>query len=409
VRLYLKRFVSRQFQRPMHDYRTVWRSFTQATARHLEHSELSRVVATLISDLFQVLSVSIWLVDDKREGLLLAASTSLSQSRDEELNPQGSRVTELIRALKEHPDPLDIDNSSHESSRVLRRGHPAQFCRGENRVSAPLMAGGEVLGLMMLGDRVGGQPFSVQEFDLLKCVADQTAASLLNIQLSQRLMQAREMEAFQTMSAFFVHDLKNSASTLSLMLQNLPVHFESPDFRQDALRSVSKTVTHINSLISRLGMLRENLAIRPIESDFNELVSNALKCLDGAANVEVVKGLAPLPKLLVDPEQIQKVVTNLALNAKEAMGGSGKIGVGTGCQNSWAVLSVSDNGCGMSREFVRRSLFRPFQTTKRHGIGIGMFQCKMIIEAHRGRIEVETELGKGTTFRVMLPLHPQVT
>ena len=97
--------------------------------------------------------------------------------------------------------------------------------------------------------------------NLLKCIGDQTAACLRNIQLSQRLVQAKEMEAFQTMSAFFVHDLKNTASTLSLMLRNLPVHFNDPAFREDALRAFSNTLNHINSLTNRLSLLRQGLKI----------------------------------------------------------------------------------------------------------------------------------------------------
>jgi len=73
-------------------------------------------------------------------------------------------------------------------------------------------------------------------------------------------------------------------------------------------------------------------------------------------------------------------------------------------QNGWAVLAIADNGCGMSPEFLSRSLFRPFQTTKKSGLGIGMFQSKMIVEAHKGKIEVESQTGKGTTFRIYLPL-----
>ncbi len=170
------------------------------------------------------------------------------------------------------------------------------------------------------------------------------------------------------------------------------------------MRAVSNTVAHINGLVSRLSHVRENLTIRPAECDLNELVRVALKSLAGPHGVEMTTGLCPLPKVLLDSDQIQKVLTNLLLNAREAVGQHGRIGVATSQQNSWAVLSVTDNGCGMSHDFVRRSLFRPFKTTKKQGIGIGMFQCKMIVEAHRGRIEVESEPGNGTIFRVMLPI-----
>ena len=97
------------------------------------------------------------------------------------------------------------------------------------------------MGLTILADRVGGIRYTVEELDLLKCIGDQVAVSLLNLQLTGEIMRGKELEAFQAISAFFVHDLKNAASTLSLMLQNLPVHFDDPAFRQDTLRGIGET------------------------------------------------------------------------------------------------------------------------------------------------------------------------
>jgi putative PEP-CTERM system histidine kinase len=404
ARLYTKRFVSRHLQRPIYDYRTVWRAFTGGTARCVEQTELCSAVVKLISDIFQALSVTIWLADERKERLVFAASTSLSQAKAGQLTLEPADAAEVMAALSAHPDPIDIDSARETWAVPLRRSHPEEFRKGGNRVCVPMIAGGELLGFLTLGDRVGGVPFSVQDLDLLKSVSDQAAAGLLNIQLSQRLSQAKQLEAFQAMSAFFVHDLKNTASTLSLMLQNLPVHYQNPQFREDALRGISKTVAHINDVVSRLTILRHELAVQAVECDLNELVNDTLKAQEQAPGVELVKELRPLPKVRLDPAQIQKVLTNLVLNAREALVPGGIIRVETSQRNGWVVLSVSDNGCGMSADFIQRSLFRPFQTTKKKGIGIGMFHSKMIIEAHRGRIEVESEPGKGTAFRVLLPI-----
>ena len=432
VRLNTKRFVSRHFQRPLYDYRTVWRTFTEGTARRVEQPDLCGQIVKLVSETFQALSVTVWLVDDQKENLAFAASTSLFETKASHLQLDRADAAQVMAALSQHPAPLDLDSSKELWAAPLRRLHPDEFRKGGNRVCVPMIAGGELLGVMTLGDRVGAVAYSLQDFDLLKSVSDQAAASLLNIQLSQKLWQAKQLEAFQAMSAFFVHDLKNTASTLSLMLQNLPVHFNDPKFREDALRGISKTVTHINDLIGRLSLLRQELAVQPVESDLNELVMEALEGEEtgdspegpgfrklkrqsrevgisqaqepGASRIEVQKELRALPKVRVDPIQIRNVITNLVLNAREAVGVGGQIRVETSQRNGWVVLGVADNGCGMTPEFVQRSLFRPFQTTKKKGIGIGMFQCKMIVEAHRGRIEVESEPGRGTAFRVLLPL-----
>ena len=104
----------------------------------------------------------------------------------------------------------------------------------------------------------------------------------------------------------------------------------------------------------------------------------------------------PLPKLLLDPQQIQKVLVNLLLNANEAIQDGESIQVSTMQQENLAALSVKDTGCGMSKDFVTRLLFfRPFKTTKKQGMGIGLFHSKKIIKAHQGRIEVENEEGRG--------------
>ena len=404
VRLYTRRFASRYFQRPLYDYRSVWRRFTEETASCLKATELCQASVKLVADIFQVLSVTIWLVDDKRENLVFATSTFLSESKANDLKPQGMEAMEVVRALEKNSDPIDLDASKESWTTVLKRCHPDEFRKGGNRICVPMTSGGEVLGLIILGDRVGGVSFSWQDFDLLKCVADQVAAGLLNTQLSQRLLQAKEMEAFQTMSAFFVHDLKNTTSTLNLMVKNLPVHFNDPEFRADALRGISKAVEHINRLIGRLSQLRHELQIKPVECDLNEVVAKALAGWEEAAGVTLIKNFGGLPKILLDQEQMHKVVTNLVLNAREAVLPSGEVRIETIQSNGWVVLTVSDNGCGMAPEFLSRSLFRPFQTTKKNGLGIGLFQSKMIVEAHKGRVQVESQPGKGTVFRIILPL-----
>ena len=111
---------------------------------------------------------------------------------------------------------------------------------------------------------------------------------------------AKELEAFQAMAAFFVHDLKNAASTLNLMLQNLPVHFDDPEFRADALRGIGKTVNHINRLIGRLGALRHELKIEGAAADLNEVVDHVLTGIERSSTYNLTKDLQPLPKLELD-------------------------------------------------------------------------------------------------------------
>jgi putative PEP-CTERM system histidine kinase len=397
----MQQFVSRHFRRPQHDFRKVWARFTRDLANQQVPAGLASAAAKALSETFNALSVTIWLADEQQDRLVFSASTSLLKP-DTGDAAVGSRVN--LMALLVHRDPFDLEAIKNEGAEALRAGSPSQFDHGGNRLALPLVAGDRCLGFAVLADRVNGLPYSAEEKDLLKCIGEQVGAALLNLRLTGELMVGKELEAFQTMSTFFVHDLKNAASSLSLMLQNLPVHFNDPEFREDALRGIAATVDRINRLIERLSVLRNRLELHPVQSDLNQLVGEVLETVRGMSGVELVQDLNPLPQILGDRELLRSVVTNLLLNAADAVGTGGRISVNTSQNDSRAVLSVSDNGCGMSEEFVRDALFRPFQTTKKKGLGIGMFQSKMIVEAHRGVIQVESESGKGTTFRVILPL-----
>ena len=108
----------------------------------------------------------------------------------------------------------------------------------------------------------------------------------------------------------------------------------------------------------------------------------------------------------MDALELRKVVLNLLINACEAVGDAGKVRVTTARRDAEAVLSVEDNGCGMSPAFVQGHLFKPFRTTKEKGLGIGLYQCRQIVEAHGGRIEVESREGAGTVFTVVVPPPP---
>ncbi len=407
VRLRLRRFVSEHFQRPYYDYRIGWKKFTEGTASCVEQTDLSRALIRLIAEIFQVLSVSIWLVDEQRQNMTLAASTVTPRSQAPDRSDRKAETATLIAHFQAHPEPVDFESVGEPWAATLRTWHPAEFEKGGHRVCIPIQGRGEVLGLISLGDRIAGVAFSLQDFEMLKCVSDHAASCLLNIQLSKKLLQAKELEAFQTMAAFFVHDLKNAASTLNLMLRNLPDHFDDPAFREDALRGIGKTVSHINNLISRLSLLRHELKIQPAPSDLNDVVEKAVAGLESGSEITLTKALIPLPSVPLDQDQMAKVVINLVLNAREAISGRGEIHLETTRTEGWVVMTVRDTGCGMTSDYINRALFRPFQTTKKSGLGIGMFQSKMIVEAHSGRITVASEPGRGTTFQVFLPVSSQ--
>jgi putative PEP-CTERM system histidine kinase len=403
IRVKMKRFVSLHFHRPQYDYRKEWEFFTKKIAPLTEVNDLCNTVAKMVAETFEVLSVTFWLLDETGERLIPSGSTTLSGGDVEDLKSSSKVVRDLIRAMREAEMPVNFDDTKVEWALKLRQSAPDYFKKAQIQWAFPLNAGGGLLGLMTLDNRISDVPFSMEDLSLLRAIAGQVAGSLLNLKLSDQVRQARELEAFQTVSAFMIHDLKNLASRLSLTVENLPTHFGNPEFRKDALNVISQSVTKINNMCSNLSILSQEIEINRAEIDLNRLVSSTLSSLNGCLKVPLIQNLQPLPKLSIDAEQVQKVLTNLILNASEAMTNKGEIQVATEQRDGWIVLIVKDNGCGMSGEFMGRSLFRPFKTTKKQGMGIGLFQSKKIIEAHGGKIEVESTEGSGSTFRVFLP------
>ena len=401
----VKRFVTRHFNRPVHDYRKAWMDLTEKTNSLVDIQDLCTAVSRIVSQTFGILSVNIWLWDENKERLSLMGSTVFTPAQALDLERTGPDVAELIKLMSGRFATLDLNVSMLDWADAIMQAKPEYFSEFRMRYIHPLTTGGHLVGIIALNDdRVGHAPLSSEDQDLLHAYASHLAARVLQLRLSEALRQAQEIEAFQNVSAFFVHDLKNLASRLSLTMQNLPVYFDNPEFRADALKLIGESLSKIDGICERLSSLKQRIELKTAEADLNEILASILDDFERGTELHVERSLQPLPLIRMDQEQIQKVVTNLIMNAHEAGKDEISISVATSAVDGDVVMSVSDNGCGMSKDFIERSLFRPFQSTKKKGMGIGMFHSKMIIEAHGGKIRVDSEVGKGTTISVVLPV-----
>lgn len=405
LRHHVKRFVNRHFYRSPYDYRQEWMTFTERTATVVSAEELCAVVCRMVSETFGVPAVTLWLPEEEiSDSMTVGASTifSVMDPPPPDFTEQGASA--LVHYMREQQAPTDFEAATEGLPQAIYHAHRECFRAGHIRYAVSLVAGQRWLGLLTLSDRHTKDAFTLEDCDLLKTMADQTAAKLLNLQLLQRLVYTKQMETFQMLSAFFVHDLKNLAAKLSLMVHNLPVHYDNPAFRDDAFHVIESSVSKMNAMCTRLSGLTHALELHRVDMDVNDLVRATLAGLNGSLSVELSQCLQPVPRIFGDPEQLQKVLENLLLNAKEALGDRGAICIETSQHAGWVILAVRDTGCGMSPNFIAQALFRPFQTTKSQGMGIGLFHSRTIVEAHDGRIEVESVEGQGSTFRVLLPV-----
>ncbi|HEX8560613.1 MAG TPA: ATP-binding protein [Pyrinomonadaceae bacterium] len=230
-------------------------------------------------------------------------------------------------------------------------------------------------------------------------------------ELIAREAESRQFASFMRISAMVSHDLKNAIAGLSMLVSNMERQFHREEFRADAIESLREATEKLKRTVARLNEPAKSLsgeyriAARP--TDLVPIIRRVL-----ATNAEPTRPLneveARLPDRLVatvEPERIENVVENLVINALEAMGArGGRLTVEAGAlEGDLVFFGVEDTGVGMTEEFVKTRLFRPFSTTKNKGIGLGLFTCREVVEAHGGRLEVDSRPGAGTRFRVVLP------
>ena len=258
---------------------------------------------------------------------------------------------------------------------------------------------------MVLGKPRAAQKINWEDRDLLFTAGRQVASYLALLQANEALFQARQFEAFNRLSAYVVHDLKNIVAQLSLIVTNAVKHKHNPAFMEDAFHTVENATNKMNKLLSHLRKGRLDIGSNQEQLNLIYLLKEAI----ARRNVD-----SPKPKLccseeevfvLADYDRLLSVLEHLIQNAQDATLNTGQIDVTCSRNNGKVAIDIEDTGCGMSEEFVRERLFKPFQTTKGNaGMGIGVYESREYITAMGGTMSVRSAVDKGTTFTIQLPL-----
>ena len=390
VRWRLKRFVARHFYRTKYDYREQWLAFTQRLGSVVSLDELGPVLVGGVIEAAGAARGALYLADARDSRFHLAGEVELGgiPTALEAVAPLPARL-----AAESEPVPVTGDLAASPPGSLL----------GAGGMAVPLRWGGELVGLMLIGPERAANPYSREDLEFFRTVGEQAAGVIVTARLSETLAQAREFEAFHRLTSFVIHDLKNAVSALSMLSQNSLQHFDDPEFQKDALRTLSRTVDRMKALLARLAAAPDAARLRSEPVDLSALALEATRPLDGG-RVSLVKEFAPVAAVPGDSDALLRVIQNLVTNAMEAVRGSGTVTVRSYEEGAQVVCEVTDTGIGMSPEFIQKSLFAPFRSTKSGGWGIGLYQAKGIVDAHGGTIEVTSREGAGSTFRLRLPL-----
>ena len=262
-----------------------------------------------------------------------------------------------------------------------------------------------MLGFVSLLRPRAPQNLNWENRDLLKTAGMQAASYLALYQAADALADARQFEGFNRLSAFVIHDLKNLIAQLSLVAKNAAKHKHNPDFVDDAVNTIENSVLKMNRLMAQL---QSADALGEGEGRAIDLVSELRSLVDVRSNS------LPKPELECETEKAEvlgqgdrlgAVFGHVLQNALDATPADGNVRVVLRTRGEHAIVEIRDTGVGMDKHFIENRLFRPFDSTKGlAGMGIGAYECREVVQAAGGQVNVDSELGKGTVFRIMLPL-----
>lgn len=277
----------------------------------------------------------------------------------------------------------------------------------------PLISHQRVMGFMVLMQPRAARAINWEDRDLLKTAGCQAASYIAQLEATQALVHARQFEAFNRLSAFVVHDLKNLVAQLTLVVSNAAKHKNNPAFMEDAINTVENATLKMNRLLAQLraGSVRPHTVRQLL--DLDALLREVVATRAHVKPVPELQCAGNRLRIQADRDRLAAVFGHIIQNAQDATPPEGYVKVrlysaGHDADNSGAgqaVLEVEDNGHGMDAKFIRERLFQPFQTTKGNaGMGIGVYQSREVVRELGGDVDVVSEIGKGTLFRVRIPL-----
>jgi putative PEP-CTERM system histidine kinase len=423
----VKRFVDRNFYANRYDYRREWERVSRGITPTARPEDICRQIDALLRSVFDAESVVVHLRDD-RHGDYRRVHPAPATEGEGALAPglpgPFAADNRLVRHLHDLRAPLVFRDIAQDLDLIpVLVENRDMILAMKAAVCAPLHIGDDLVGLLWLSGKRGDEEYTFEDVEFLGTMSRQLAAALWFARVADQLAETRQLESLNRLSTFVLHDIKNQVSGLSLVVENARRHLADPEFQRDAMKVVEKTVQNLRDLMAHVSGVGRPPVIQVGPCRVREVLDAAVAgsglSMD-RGSVRLTLGYAGDDVVMVDRGQLVRVVTNLLTNAREAVAGRGEIELGARVERNghrpvrasgsgpaaagWLTVFVRDTGPGMSPEFVRDSLFRPFATTKPSGLGVGLMQCKGIVEAHGGSIAVESRLGRGTRFEIRVPI-----
>ncbi|MFH7044234.1 XrtA/PEP-CTERM system histidine kinase PrsK [Paucibacter sp. JuS9] len=398
LRSKLRVYISKNFFSYRYDYREEWLRFTAILSTTTAPQEVGGSVVRGLANLVESPAGTLWMLRGDRREWRQTAIWNMPEQREVE-----GEDSALCAYLRERAWIIDLDE--------FRRGSPAyqglvlpEWLGGDERnwLVVPLLMSTELIGFVVLGRPRTPVELNWEVRDLLKTAGSQAAAFLAQMQSTEALLESRKFDAFNKMSAFVVHDLKNIVTQLSLMMKNAKRLRDNPEFQQDMLDTVENSLDKMRQLMLQL---REGGNPHGVAGGV-DLAALARRLAAAAASKGRQLELQIHAEISTrgHDERVERVIGHMVQNAFDATPVQGRVWLALDASGSNARVEVGDTGCGMSRDFIQNQLFKPFSSTKSSGMGIGAYESFQYVQELGGKINVESEPEQGTRITLLLPL-----
>ena len=402
-----------------YDYRETLGKFSKAMVTILDLQSLSKRIIETITQTMGVEKASLFLWNEEKGGYSLFESKNIKMTASTPQLPKDDPLPHYLQKIGE----IIIREELAKGANISElNGVAKKMSFLEAEVSIPFISRGQLIGMINLGYKFNRDIYSHEDIELLSTLANQTAVAIENARLYEDLKRSKSyirradrLASLGTLTAGLAHEIRNPLVAIKTLTQLLPERLDDEEFRTQFLQIASGEVDRISSLVTELLEFA-----RP--SDPKLELENINTILDGMLllastetkkkQINIIKNFASdLPPVQIDREQIKQVFLNVLLNAIEATSENGKITVKTRTFTKpggepYAQIEFTDTGCGIPEEYLE-DIFNPFFTTKSTGSGLGLSISNQIIQEHRGYIDVESQMGKGASFFINLPVNQE--
>lgn len=398
LRSRLKVFLNKHFFHNKYDYREEWLRLV-ATIADFDNRSARDVAIKAIAQIVDSPAGAMWVRDAANSGFRL---TARFETEDE--FPDIGHDDVLVRFIEK--DGWLIDIAEHARCPERYGGLRLPDWLDDRKLAwllVPLQSEGELLGLILLYKAPGPPKLNYEDRDLLKTVGNHIAVHLAQARSDSLLAEAQQFEAYNRLTAFLMHDLNNLVAQQSLIVTNAEKHKRDPEFVDDAISTIAGSVERMKQV---MGELKSGGSGSPPKwTELRFILSSAADRCSARQPAPRVELNGVDAGVSVNAEDFAMVLAHLIRNAQDACSEDGAVEVSLRQSGGNATITVADNGTGMSAEFIRDRLFRPFDSTKgSQGMGIGAYQAREFARKIGGDLSVQSRLGEGTKVLITFPI-----